>query len=74
VQPFINLQRIKSVMLYGNPVLGPTGEDSMKIYIEDLANAAIDSRIGNPIGPIDVSFMLTFAQYAALLCGNPLQR
>ena len=45
VAPMIQLHSLNTVILYGNPILGPTGEDSMKIYIEDLDNAAIELRL-----------------------------
>ena len=36
IQPVIMVPRVASVILYGNPVLGGTGEDILKVYIEDL--------------------------------------
>jgi hypothetical protein len=27
---------VHTIILYGNPILGPTGEDSLRVYIEDL--------------------------------------
>lgn len=44
VEVAIMLPRITTLVLYGNPVLGPTGEDAMFIYIEDLVDRAIDYR------------------------------
>jgi hypothetical protein len=40
VEGVLKLPRLRSVVLYGNPLLGPTGEDPHFIYIEDLAEAA----------------------------------
>lgn len=42
----LDLTRLRAVLLYGNPLLGPTGEDPHFIYIEDLANAALEARGG----------------------------
>ena len=42
VQSLVDLPRLKTVVLYGNPLLGPTGEDPLQTYIEDLVNTAID--------------------------------
>lgn len=40
VQDVLKLPRLRSVVLYGNPLLGPSGEDPHFIYIEELAEAA----------------------------------
>lgn len=42
-------------MLYGNPVLGPTGEDPMYIYIENLVEMGYRNRDGSNMKDIDVS-------------------
>lgn len=54
----IYLSRLETFLLYGNPVLGPTGEDPMFIYIEDVVDKANDHRdsIQSTISYIDVSF------------------
>lgn len=51
------LNRLETFLLYGNPVLGPTGEDPMFIYIEDVVDQANDHRdkIHSTISYIDVS-------------------
>lgn len=43
-QSIIELPRIVTIVLYGNPILGPTGEDPMFIYIEDLVEKAYKIR------------------------------
>lgn len=50
------LNRLETFLLYGNPVLGPTGEDPMFIYIEDVVDQANDHRdkIHSTISYIDV--------------------
>lgn len=54
------LNRLETLLLYGNPVLGPTGEDPMFIYIEDVVDQANDHRdkIESTISYIDVRFVL----------------
>lgn len=42
--PLLELDRLEVLLLYGNPVLGPTGEDSLGTYVEDLINASIECR------------------------------
>lgn len=39
--PILAPRKIKEVILYGNPVLGPTGEDPLQIRIENLVEAAL---------------------------------
>ena len=53
VQPIADLPRLTTVMLYGNPVLGPKGEDPTFIYIEELVNAASAIRLGSNRHEID---------------------
>lgn len=40
IEPLIRLPRLLTIMLYGNPLLGPTGEDPMFVYIEDTVEKA----------------------------------
>lgn len=65
VEAILNLSRLKSLLLYGNPLLGPTGEDPHFIYIEDLAISATEARgvgRGNETStrsyPIEVSALI----------------
>ena len=55
--PIITLPRLVTLMLYGNPVLGPTGEDPMFIYIEKLVEKAGELRdaSGSTLKDVDVS-------------------
>jgi len=43
----------------GNPLLGPTGEDPLKIYIEDLINTSLKARDGYKYNstPLEVYFI-----------------
>jgi hypothetical protein len=55
VSSVVDLPRLKTVLLYGNPVLGPSGEDSHKIYIDDLVATAQDARIARQSVPLEAS-------------------
>lgn len=52
--PLTTLPRLVTLMLYGNPVLGPSGEDPMYIYIENLVEQGYHHRNGSNIKDIDV--------------------
>jgi hypothetical protein len=58
IECLVALPRLVTLMLYGNPLLGPSGEDPMFIYIEDLIQKAYDCRNGSNIKDIDVSIIL----------------
>lgn len=55
LEPLTTLPRLVTLMLYGNPVLGPSGEDPMYIYIENLVEIGYQNRNGSNIKDIDVS-------------------
>ena len=48
VSPLCYLPRINKVILYGNPICGPTGEDALQVYVEELVNLTLtlDERAG----------------------------
>ncbi len=46
--------RLKTLILYGNPVLGPTGEDPMFIYIEELIEKSSQVRRASESTLVDV--------------------
>lgn len=48
------LLRLLSLYLYGNPLLGPTGEDPLQIYIEDFVNLCQDYREAHQGKPLNV--------------------
>ncbi len=54
VLPLLDIHRLMSLLIYGNPVLGPTGEDPMKIYIENLLDIAVEKRAGSHKRAIEV--------------------
>jgi hypothetical protein len=54
LEPLIDLTRILTVIIYGNPVLGPTGEDPTGIYVEELLDMAYAARDGYTLKPFDL--------------------
>ena len=52
------LLRLETLILYGNPLLGPTGEDQLQIYIEDFVKECEDVRAdkGDTVKPLEVRF------------------
>ena len=54
VQPIVELPRMLELLLYGNPMLGPKGEDPLYTYIEDLEIAATDGRLERRMHKIDL--------------------
>ena len=50
--PLTHVYRLEEIMLYGNPLLGPTGEDPLHLYIEDLEQQCIKAREGREDQPI----------------------
>ena len=54
VLPLFDLNRLKKVILYGNPLLGPTGEDPLQIYVEDIVNLAQTAREGSAKKTVEV--------------------
>lgn len=53
--PLSTLYRLNEVMLYGNPLLGPRGEDPLHIYIEGLEQEFMQAREGREDQPVLVS-------------------
>jgi hypothetical protein len=54
LMPLVRLYRLADVMLYGNPLLGPTGEDPLKIYVEELDTMCMSARAGRDDNPINL--------------------
>jgi Leucine-rich repeat (LRR) protein len=56
IEAIVLLNRLTTLILYGNPLLGPTGEDPMFIYIESLVDKASQIRqaSGTTLPDIDV--------------------
>jgi hypothetical protein len=57
VEAATQLPRLVTLFLYGNPLLGPTGEDPLFVYIEGLVERAGDFRdaSGSSLKDIEVS-------------------
>jgi hypothetical protein len=55
VQALVDLPRLEAIVLYGNPMLGATGEDPLYNYIEELQIAATDGRIERRLPRIEVT-------------------
>ena len=55
LQPLVDLPRLEDLVIYGNPVLGPKGEDPLYTYIEELQIAATDGRIERRLPRVEVS-------------------
>lgn len=72
LEPFIQLGRLLTLYLYGNPILGPTGEDPMYIYIEKLVEKAYTNRNGSNIS--DIEFLTEIPRKRTLKKGQPLGR
>jgi hypothetical protein len=54
LEPLLDLTRILTVIIYGNPVLGPSGEDPTGIYVEELIDMAYAARDGYTMKPLDL--------------------
>jgi hypothetical protein len=60
IEAIVLLNRLVTIMLYGNPVLGPTGEDPMFIYIEELVDKASQIRQASGSSIADVEVFIIF--------------
>lgn len=57
IQYILQQKHIQQIIIYGNPILGPTGEDVLQIYIEDLLEIAWQpSKLGRQ-HPVHVCFI-----------------
>lgn len=72
LQPIIDLPRLAQVMLYGNPVLGPKGEDPQCIYIEGLVDTSNEFREGHGMELVD--FVTEVPRKRTLKKGQPAGR
>jgi len=72
LMPLTTLPRLVTLMLYGNPVLGPSGEDPMYIYIESLVEQGYQQRNGSNIKDID--FVTEIPRRRVLKKGQQLGR
>lgn len=58
VEAIVLMGRLKTLILYGNPLLGPTGEDPMFLYIEELIDKASQIRQASGSSLADVEVRL----------------
>jgi hypothetical protein len=56
LEPVLELTRLQSVLIYGNPVLGSSGEDPSGIYVEELINKSFIAREGYTNKPLEVIY------------------
>jgi hypothetical protein len=54
LEPFIELPRLLTLLIYGNPVLGSSGEDPTGVYVEELIDAAYAARDGYTLKVLDI--------------------
>lgn len=72
VEALVDLPRLATVMLYGNPVLGPQGEDPQYIYIESLVDAASEARLA--VGKQEIDWVTEVPRSRVLKKGVPAGR
>ncbi len=71
LRPLVRHFRLATIVLFGNPVLGPTGEDRLHVYIEELEAEA--QRFKQAHGLRGVEFV-TEAPRRRVKKGQPLGR
>ena len=54
VEPSLECPRLLKLLLYGNPLLGVSGEDALGIYVEELMDGAMLARDGFSLPPLDI--------------------
>ena len=54
LEPLVELPRLLTVLIYGNPVLGASGEDPTGVYVEELFDAAYAAREGYTQRVLDI--------------------
>eukprot|EP01039_Chlorochromonas_danica_P000757 gene757-821_t len=74
LRPLLEMPRLLRVLLYGNPVLGPTGEDPLFSYIEDLVEDSVRLREETQSRLPDVEFVTEMPRKRLLKKGQPLGR
>lgn len=74
VNLLLQMPRLLRVLLYGNPLLGPTGEDPLFTYIEDLVEQSVAVREEAKSIIPDVEFVTEIPRRRLLKKGQPLGR
>ena len=54
INGLVYLPRIQKIILYGNPLLGPTGEDPLQAYVEDLVNLSFSVKERANNAPLEI--------------------
>mmetsp|Transcript_3975 Transcript_3975/g.6748 ORF Transcript_3975/g.6748 Transcript_3975/m.6748 type:complete len:694 (+) Transcript_3975:171-2252(+) len=54
IEPCIECPRLLKLLVYGNPLLGSTGEDPLGTYVEELFDSAMLARDGHALPPLDI--------------------
>lgn len=54
LEPCLECPRLMKLLIYGNPILGATGEDPTGVYVEELIDGALQARDGYSLRPLDI--------------------
>ena len=54
IEPFLECPRLLKLLVYGNPLLGSSGDDSLGIYVEELVESAFLARDGYSLPPLEI--------------------
>lgn len=54
IEPALQCPRLLQLLVYGNPLLGSSGEDSTGVYVEEMLDSAMLARDGSPLPPLDI--------------------
>jgi hypothetical protein len=74
VEPSTRIPRLTALKLYGNPLLGPTCEDPLYVYIEGLVDDALAHRDAHAPHLPHIDFFTEFPRVRNLKKGQPLGR
>ena len=72
LRPLIDLTRLTTLLIYGNPLLGPTGEDPLKMYVEDIVFEATEIRLKE--GKKELEILTQIPKKVRLIKGVPSGR
>lgn len=54
IEPCLECPRLLQLLIYGNPILGTTGEDPTGVYVEELVDSAIAARDGYSLPVLEI--------------------
>eukprot|EP01031_Cornospumella_fuschlensis_P043354 gene43354-52995_t len=74
INAILHMPRLIRLILYSNPVLGPTGEDPLCTYIEELVEESMRIRSESQTNLPDVEFVTELPRRRILKKGQPLGR